>query len=96
MSEKCEHGSLHCALCHDASGNLKENERMEITSTVLLAIVARLDASRQQQREWAEKAADQKQHDWAARYTSVADAYTEAIDAINEAIANAPNQAEAR
>jgi hypothetical protein len=36
MSEKCEHGSNDCAVCHDASGNLKENERMEITSTVLL------------------------------------------------------------
>ena len=61
---------------------------MSIPSTVLLAIVARLDASRKRQREWAEKAADQKQHDWATRYTSVADAYTEAINMLNEAIAN--------
>ena len=61
---------------------------MSVPSTALLVIVSRLDASRKQQHEWAEKAADQKQHDWSARYTSVADAYTEAIDMLNEAIAN--------
>ena len=59
-----------------------------IDSGALLEIIDKLVARRLTQREWAENAANQGQPDWAARYGSVADAFTEAIDMLDALISN--------
>ena len=65
-----------------------ESRISSYSSTDLLEIIDKLVARRLTQREWAENAANQGQPDWAARYGSVADAFTEAIDMLEALIAN--------
>ena len=65
-----------------------EDGECAVHSKFLLEIVDRLVARRLTQLEWAENAETQGMHDWAARYVSVADAFTEAIDMLDVLISN--------
>ncbi len=61
---------------------------MSVPSTALLAIVDRLGRKRDTLREYIEQADEQRLPEWVARYTETHDAYQEAIDMIEECIAN--------
>lgn len=62
---------------------------MSVPSAALLAIVDRLGRKRDTLREYIEQADEQRMPEWVSRYTETHDAYQEAIDMIEECIANA-------
>ena len=61
---------------------------MSVPSAALLAIVDRLGRKRDTLREYIEQADEQRMPEWVSRYTETHDAYQEAIDMIEECIAN--------
>ena len=69
---------------------------MSVPSAALLAIVDRLGRKRDTLREYIEQADEQRMPEWVSRYTETHDAYQEAIDMIEECIANPTGHAPAR
>ena len=61
---------------------------MSVPSAALLAIVDRLGRKRDTLREYIEQADEQRMPELVSRFTETHDAYQEAIDMIEECIAN--------